>query len=121
MIVLDPFMGSGSTAIACLNLNRYYIGIEKEDKYIEKINSRIAQDKSNQISREQKNKRLTMNIISLVWNYPRELRLLCNYCLVYMCFLNCCDFDHCTSLILNVTIFYVIKHIVPYFYVGFAE
>ena len=54
MIVLDPFMGSGSTAIACLNLNRYYIGIEKEDKYIEKINSRIAQDKSNQISREQK-------------------------------------------------------------------
>ena len=47
MISLDPFMGSGSTAIACLNLDRYYIGIEKEDKYIEKINSRIEQDQSN--------------------------------------------------------------------------
>ena len=47
MIILDPFMGSGSTAIACLNLNRHYIGIEKEKKYIEKINTRIEQHKSN--------------------------------------------------------------------------
>lgn len=46
MIVLDPFMGSGSTAIACLNLNRHYIGIEKEQKYIEKINTRISDYKS---------------------------------------------------------------------------
>ncbi len=46
MIVLDPFMGSGSTAIACLNLNRHYIGIEKEQKYIDNINSRIAESKS---------------------------------------------------------------------------
>lgn len=29
MIVLDPFMGSGTTAIACLNLKRNYVGIEK--------------------------------------------------------------------------------------------
>lgn len=46
MIVLDPFMGSGSTALACLNLNRYYIGIEKEEKYIDKINQRINEYKS---------------------------------------------------------------------------
>ncbi|MBL1211497.1 site-specific DNA-methyltransferase [Geminocystis sp. GBBB08] len=40
-IVLDPFMGSGSTALACLNLDRHYIGIEKEEKYIKVINQRI--------------------------------------------------------------------------------
>ena len=33
-IVLDPFMGSGTTAIAALSSNRQYIGIEKEKKYV---------------------------------------------------------------------------------------
>ena len=32
-IVLDPFIGSGTTAIACLDLNRPYIGIEAMDSY----------------------------------------------------------------------------------------
>ena len=32
-VVLDPFNGSGTTGIACLNLNRKYIGIEKEEEY----------------------------------------------------------------------------------------
>jgi len=32
-VVLDPFIGSGTTAIACLNLNRHYIGIEAMDNY----------------------------------------------------------------------------------------
>jgi len=40
-IVLDPFLGSGTTAIACLNLNRKFIGIEKEDEYIKIANARI--------------------------------------------------------------------------------
>ncbi len=31
--VLDPFMGAGSTAIACININRNFIGIEKDEKY----------------------------------------------------------------------------------------
>ena len=34
-IVLDPFMGSGTTALAALELNRNYIGIDKEIKYVE--------------------------------------------------------------------------------------
>ncbi|MDJ0508536.1 MAG: site-specific DNA-methyltransferase [Crocosphaera sp.] len=46
MIVLDPFMGSGATAIACLNLNRHYIGIEKNENYIDKINTRVEEYKS---------------------------------------------------------------------------
>lgn len=32
-IVLDPFMGSGSTGIACINLKKEFIGIEKELEY----------------------------------------------------------------------------------------
>lgn len=32
-MVLDPFMGSGTTAIACKNTNRYYIGIELSQEY----------------------------------------------------------------------------------------
>ncbi len=40
-IVLDPFIGSGTTAIACLKLNRKFIGIEKEEEYIKIINARI--------------------------------------------------------------------------------
>ena len=32
-LVLDPFLGSGTTAVACVNTNRHYIGFEKEPKY----------------------------------------------------------------------------------------
>jgi len=40
-IVLDNCAGSGTTAIACLNTNRKYICIEKEEKYINIIVNRI--------------------------------------------------------------------------------
>ena len=39
--VFDGFAGSGTTAIACRNLNRNFILIEKESKYIEIINKRL--------------------------------------------------------------------------------
>jgi DNA modification methylase len=47
MIVLDPFMGSGSTALACLNLNRYYVGIEKDEKYVKIAQQRIDEHQLN--------------------------------------------------------------------------
>lgn len=33
--ILDPFMGSGTTGLACLNLNRKFIGIEKNENYFD--------------------------------------------------------------------------------------
>ena len=40
-IILDPFAGSGTTGVACKNLNRNFILIEKEPKYVEIINQRL--------------------------------------------------------------------------------
>lgn len=40
--VLDNCAGSGTTAIACLNTNRNYILMEKEQNYFEMIENRIA-------------------------------------------------------------------------------
>lgn len=40
-VVLDNCMGSGTTAIAALNTNRTFIGIEKEKEYVDIANERI--------------------------------------------------------------------------------
>ena len=41
--VLDNCMGSGSTGVACINANRNFIGIEKDDKYFEIAKDRIEE------------------------------------------------------------------------------
>lgn len=40
--VLDPFLGSGTTAIACKNLNRNCIGIERDAEYVKISEARIS-------------------------------------------------------------------------------
>lgn len=40
-LVIDPFMGIGSTGVACKNLNRKFIGIEIDEKYFQIAKERI--------------------------------------------------------------------------------
>lgn len=40
-LVIDPFMGSGTTAVAAIKTNRLYIGIEKESAYVKLAEDRI--------------------------------------------------------------------------------
>lgn len=44
--VLDPFMGSGSTGVACLNTSRNFIGMELDPKYFEIAKNRIKSKKA---------------------------------------------------------------------------
>jgi len=48
-VVLDPFLGSGTTLLACYNLNRKGIGIEKEEEYV-----KIAQARLNKLQEQRK-------------------------------------------------------------------
>ena len=41
--ILDPFMGSGTTGVACVNLGRKFIGIEIEPKYFDIACRRIEE------------------------------------------------------------------------------
>lgn len=51
-LVLDPFMGSGSTGVACVSTGRKFIGIEKDAGYFEIAKKRIeeAQAKIREVS-----------------------------------------------------------------------
>lgn len=44
-LVLDPFMGSGSTAVAAVRTGRHYIGFDTDDAYIEAAEARIAAER----------------------------------------------------------------------------
>lgn len=43
-VILDPFMGSGTTGLACIRLGRKFIGIEKEPKYFKIAVDRIEKE-----------------------------------------------------------------------------
>ena len=45
--VLDMFMGSGSTGVACINTNRNFIGIEMDDNYFNIAEKRIKEASNN--------------------------------------------------------------------------
>jgi len=45
--ILDPFAGSGSTGLACINLNRNYVLVEREEEYVVIIKARINAWKEN--------------------------------------------------------------------------
>lgn len=65
-IILDPFFGSGTTAIEAINQNKHYIGIELNPEYIEIANKRIAeyllQQNNNQLKLEFNESEISSNI-----------------------------------------------------------
>ena len=59
-IILDPFMGIGTTVIACINTNRNFIGFEIDKQYYEIANKRIEETKGenkNNVKRKKLNGR----------------------------------------------------------------
>ena len=42
-VILDPFMGSGSTCVAAASLGRKYLGIELDEKYQKIAEARIEE------------------------------------------------------------------------------
>jgi DNA modification methylase len=42
-VIFDPFMGSGTTGVACLNTGRKFIGIEKDEGYFKIAEQRIKE------------------------------------------------------------------------------
>jgi site-specific DNA-methyltransferase (adenine-specific) len=47
-VILDPFMGSGTTGVAAVKMDRKFIGIEREQKYFDIACKRIEQAQSQQ-------------------------------------------------------------------------
>lgn len=47
LLVLDPFMGGGTTGVACKELNRDFIGIEIDEKYFHTAKERINKERNN--------------------------------------------------------------------------
>jgi len=43
--VLDPFIGSGTTGVACINENRHFVGFELNEDYFKIANTRIANER----------------------------------------------------------------------------
>jgi DNA modification methylase len=41
-VVVDPFLGSGTTALAAVKLGRQFLGIERNEEYIRLAESRIT-------------------------------------------------------------------------------
>jgi site-specific DNA-methyltransferase (adenine-specific) len=42
-MILDPYIGSGTTAVACKQLNRNFIGFEISQEYYDIANKRLSQ------------------------------------------------------------------------------
>lgn len=47
-VVLDPFLGSGTTAIACVETNRHYIGFEISEEYFDIACKRLDEAETNE-------------------------------------------------------------------------
>lgn len=46
-LVIDPYMGSGASAIACMRTGRNFLGYEKDEEYYRRIVERVEKEKNN--------------------------------------------------------------------------
>ncbi len=83
-LVLDPFVGSGTTLVAAQDLDRNAVGFDLHDQYIKLCKNRLAQkslfNKSSQVAVQDDarniNKYLKPETISLIWTSPPYSNLL---------------------------------------------
>ena len=54
-LVLDNTMGSGTTGVACVNTNRKFVGIEKDEEYFEIAKNRIKESYEQKQEKNKKN------------------------------------------------------------------
>lgn len=56
-LVLDPFMGAGSTAVAALRTGRHFVGYELEERYHRQSEERVAEERERLDARQKKQHR----------------------------------------------------------------
>ena len=61
-IVLDPFIGSGTTAVASILLDRLYLGIEKHHDYAEIACKRLTSVKNSELYKKRKTKNVQIKV-----------------------------------------------------------
>lgn len=83
-LVIDPFVGSGTTLLSCKELNRNSVGFDLNPEYIEICNSRIDQEYAFNATKQVAvcddarniNHYIEKNSVSLVWTSPPYANLL---------------------------------------------
>lgn len=65
-VILDPFMGSGTTGVACVKMGRKFIGIEREPEYFEIACKRIREAYAQPDMFIEKPKEMKQDVISWI-------------------------------------------------------
>jgi site-specific DNA-methyltransferase (adenine-specific) len=59
-LVLDPFMGSGSTAVAAVRTERHYVGFDTDGEYVALAERRVAEERANEPASRARGRRITV-------------------------------------------------------------
>ena len=72
-LVLDPFMGAGSTAVAAVRTERYFVGFDVDQAYVDRAGQRIEQErlrKSQEEARQHRPRRVVVPPMRLNGDHP---------------------------------------------------